>query len=80
MRFQGGTLNGVTYDGTLDLSPNSSSVYIANGLTATGVNGTGPGTVNLTGTSDNLFRGQHDLRQRHHQSRQRVRVHRFPRK
>ena len=34
MEFQGGTLSGVTYDGTLDLSPNNSTVYIANGLTA----------------------------------------------
>ena len=56
MGFQGGTLNGVTYDGTLDLSPNSvECVFIANGLTATGVNGTGAGTVNLTGTSDNIY-------------------------
>jgi hypothetical protein len=36
----------------MDLSPNSSSVYIANGLTATGVSGSGAGTVNLTGLSD----------------------------
>ena len=53
--FSGGTLNGVTYDGTLDLSPNSSSVIITNGLTATGASGTGPGTVNLTGISDYVY-------------------------
>jgi hypothetical protein len=51
----GGTLNGVSYEGTLDLSPNSSSMYIANGLTATGLNGTGPGVVNLTGNSDAIY-------------------------
>ena len=45
----------MTYDGTLDLSPNSSSVIITNGLTATGASGTGPGTVNLTGISDYVY-------------------------
>ena len=55
MTFQGGTLSGVTYDGTLNLSANSSSVYVATSLTATGVNGTGAGTVNLTGTSDDIY-------------------------
>ena len=55
MTFQGGTLSGVTYDGTLNLSASSSSVYVATSLTATGVNGTGAGTVNLTGTSDDIY-------------------------
>ena len=55
MVFSGGTLSGVTYDGTLNLSANSSYVYIATSLTATGVNGTGAGTVNLTGTSDDIY-------------------------
>ena len=55
IEFQGGTLSGVTYDGTLNLSANSSSVYVATSLTATGVNGTGAGTVNLTGTSDDIY-------------------------
>ena len=31
--FAGGTLSGVTYDGTLNLSNNSAYVYVANGLT-----------------------------------------------
>ena len=49
VEFQSGTLSGVTYDGTLNLSPNSSSVYIANSLTANNLAGAGPGTINLTG-------------------------------
>ena len=55
MSFQSGTLSGVTYDGTLDLSPNNSTVYIANSLTANNLAGTGPGTINLTGISDNIY-------------------------
>jgi hypothetical protein len=45
--FQGGTLSGATYEGALDLTPQSSSLWIANGLSATGADGTGPGTINL---------------------------------
>ena len=44
----------MTY-GTLNLSANSSSVYVATSLTATGANGTGAGTVDLTGTSDDIY-------------------------
>ena len=47
MAFQDGTLTGVTYEGTLDLTPRSSILTIDNGLTATGADGTGPGTINL---------------------------------
>src|SRR5262249_7567807 len=45
--WSGGVLDEVTYQGTLDLTAQSSSVEIANGLTATGVGGAGPGTVTL---------------------------------
>ena len=55
VKFQGGTLSGVIYDGTLNLSPNSSTVYIANGLTANNLAGTGPGTINLTGYDDSIY-------------------------
>src|SRR5262249_40116092 len=55
IQFRGGTLSGVTYDGTLDLSPNFSSLFVANGLTVTGADGSGPGTINLTGFEDTLF-------------------------
>ena len=55
VKFQGGTLSDVTYDGTLDLSPSSSTVYIANGLTANNLAGTGPGTINLTGVDDTIY-------------------------
>jgi hypothetical protein len=47
MAFSGGTLNGVTYEGTLDLTPYDSTMTVVNGLTATGANGTGAGTINL---------------------------------
>ena len=71
--FQSGTLSGVTYDGTMDLSPNNSTVYIANGLTANNQAGAAPGTINLTGVRrQHLFRGQPDLQQCDHQSRQHV--------
>ena len=49
MAFSGGTLSGVTYDGTMNLSTTSSYVYVTNGLTMAGVTGTGTGTINLTG-------------------------------
>ncbi|MDA9391354.1 hypothetical protein WN73_11870, partial [Bradyrhizobium sp. CCBAU 45394] len=52
--ISGGTLSGVTYDGTMDLSANGSYVYVTNGLTMAGVNGTGPGTIDLTGISSSL--------------------------
>ena len=50
-----GTLNGVTYQGTLDLSATSASLTIIDGITLTGAGGTGPGTINLTGLASNLF-------------------------
>ena len=53
--FAGGTLSGVTYDGTLNLSSTSSYVYITNGLTLAGINGTGLGTINLTGQSAQIY-------------------------
>ena len=40
---------GVSYDGTMDMSGSGSAVYVTNGLTLAGVNGTGSGTINLTG-------------------------------
>lgn len=55
LSFQGGTLDGVAYDGTLDLTSSSSSLHIADGLTATGANGTGPGTIKLGNYSDVYF-------------------------
>ena len=72
VEFQSGTLSGVTYDGTLNLSPNNSTVYITTSLTANNLAGTGPGTINLTGERQHLFRRQPDLQQRDHQSRQHV--------
>ncbi len=52
--FAGGTLDGVTYQGTLDLSPASSYLAIRDGLTVTGAGGTGAGTINLTGANAEL--------------------------
>ena len=55
LAFTGGTLSGVTYDGTMNLSATSSYVYVTNGLTMFGVGGTGAGTINLTGESSSLY-------------------------
>ena len=46
---EGGTLVGVTYEGTLDLSAANSSLTLTGGASLTGANGTGPATINLTG-------------------------------
>jgi hypothetical protein len=49
-----GTLDGVTVQGTLDLSGNQAAVNIKDGLTVTGANGAGPGIVNVTGPGSTL--------------------------
>ena len=51
----GGTLSGVVYQGTLDLSGASERLHISNGITLTGAGGSGAGTLNLTGTSGELY-------------------------
>jgi len=56
-QFSGGTLQGVTYEGVLDLTPYGSSVFIDDGLTATGAGGTGPGTINLGQYATLAFEG-----------------------
>src|SRR6202044_644016 len=53
LTFSSGTLSGVTYQGPLNLS--SSSLYVSNGLTLRGLGGSGPGTLNLTGTYSYLY-------------------------
>jgi hypothetical protein len=53
--FSGGTLDGVTYQGVLDMSSTSSSVYVKDGITLTGAGGTGNGLINLTGQSSALY-------------------------
>ena len=75
--FQGGTLSGVTYDGTLDLSPNNSTVYIANRLTANNWQALGPEPSISPVQRQHLFRRQPDLQQRDHQSRQHVGLLRY---
>ena len=52
--FNGGTLEGVTYQGPLDLINPGDGVTIANGLTVTGTLGSPPGTIDLTGTAATL--------------------------
>jgi hypothetical protein len=64
MAFKGGTLNGVTYEGTMNLTPASSSVYIVGALTTGGgstvsltaeTSGGGlPGAINI-GASDDFY-------------------------
>ncbi len=65
MVFDGGTLQGpITYEGTMNLTPASSSVIVTGSLTTagggtsyltvTGVGGTGPGAINI-GSNDYLY-------------------------
>ena len=49
LTLNGGTLSGVTYDGTLDLSESGASVNLASGTVVKNAAGTGPGTINVTG-------------------------------
>jgi T5SS/PEP-CTERM-associated repeat protein len=51
----GGTLSGVTYDGTMNLSAIDSELFITNGLTMLGAGGTGAGTIELTGQNAELI-------------------------
>jgi hypothetical protein len=44
----GGTLSGVSYQGTLDLTPNYSYMTIENGTTFSGAGGTGSATIDMT--------------------------------
>jgi hypothetical protein len=46
VQFNGGTLDGVTYEGTLAIQQ-SGWLYVADGLTATGAGGVGPGAISL---------------------------------
>ena len=51
----GGTLSGVTYDGTLDLSGTRASVNLASGTVVNNAAGAGAGTINDTGFESELF-------------------------
>jgi hypothetical protein len=52
----GGTLNGVTFDGTLNLAPSYSYLHVGSGgLILNGAGGTGKGTVNVTGKYSKIF-------------------------
>ena len=51
----GGTLSGVTFDGTLSLTASSAYVHLANGLKMAGSNGGGSGTINVAGPSAFLY-------------------------
>ncbi len=51
----GGTLNGVTYQGVLNLSTASAILYGKGNLTFEGTGGTGAGTINLTGSDAALL-------------------------
>ena len=50
-----GTLSGVIYDGTLDLSGEETSVHFASGTVVNNAAGTGAGTINDTGEYSNLY-------------------------
>ncbi len=51
----GATLDGVTYEGTLDLSRPFQQLAITNGITVTGAGGSGAGTIMLTGAASRLL-------------------------
>ena len=64
LAFSNGTLSGVTYDGTMNLSSTSSSVIVANGLTMAGVGGTGRWGHQPDGAEQSaLRRGHRDAEQ-----------------
>jgi hypothetical protein len=51
----GGTLDGVTYDGTLDMSAAGATLQIGpDGLIASGADGVGAGTINVTGADSSI--------------------------
>ena len=52
--FNGGTLTNVAYQGTVDLSRDGASLYIATQLRTAGAGGVGAGAVLLTGTATSL--------------------------
>ncbi len=52
--FTTAVLQGVTYQGALDLSETQASLEVTGGITVTGTGGTGPGVINLTGSNANL--------------------------
>ena len=52
--FPAPTLDGVIYQGAVDLSEASARLTVLNAFTVTGTSGTGPGTINLTGNNSNL--------------------------
>ncbi len=51
----GATLNGVAYQGVLDLSHPFQQLAIVNGITVTGAGGSGAGTIMLTGAASKLL-------------------------
>ena len=54
--FQGAILDGVTYQGTVDLSAaGSNSLFVKDGITLTDPSGTGSGLINLTGSGSSLY-------------------------
>ena len=52
--FPAPTLDGVIYQGAVDLSEASARLTVLDAFTVTGTSGTGPGTINLTGNNSNL--------------------------
>ena len=51
---QGAALDGVTYEGTLDLSASNALVHVSGGIVFAGAGGSGPGSINLTGSDATL--------------------------
>jgi hypothetical protein len=60
--LRGGALDGVTYDSAaLNMSASSSSVTLTGGTAINDAAGTGPGVINVTGSSDTLTIDQASL-------------------
>ena len=50
-----GTLDGVTLQGSLDVTGSTSTLYFTNGLVVKDASGTNPGVINVTGSSADLY-------------------------
>ncbi len=59
--WNGGILNGVTYDGVLDMSAANSALTFVGGGTFAGTGGVGRGGIDLTGAGAALYVGDLDL-------------------
>ena len=55
VNFNGGALNGVTFDGPLNLTASGASVHLVGGAKVVGSSGSGAGTINVTAKNAILY-------------------------